>query len=209
MRITEIKKQKKHLCEITFHTGRVLLLDSDYCAENGFFIGAQIPENDIEKHIENSDYKRALSRGVWYIERGSVSEKKMLEKLKTAGFSAIASEKAVARLTELGLINDTEYALRLAENYLSACVSKKDALYKMMNKGIPRDTAKAALEEFECDAVAQIRAVINKKYREKLSDEQSSKKVFAALMRKGFSYSDIKEAFKSYNDVDYGEENGI
>lgn len=209
MLITEIKKQKKHLCEITFHTGQVLLLDTDYCAENGISVGAQMSETEIEKHILGSDYKRAFSRAVWYIERGSLSRKKLLEKLKTAGFREESGIKAADRLEELGLINDYEYALRLTELLLSSCVSKKDALYKMMNKGIPRDTAKAALEEFECDAVAQIRSIIAKKYREKMANEESSKKVFAALQRKGFSYGDIKEAFKIYNEIDYGEENGL
>ncbi|MBQ0084032.1 MAG: RecX family transcriptional regulator [Clostridiales bacterium] len=209
MLVTEIKKQKKRLCEVTLHTGRVLLLDAEYCAEKGITAGSELSEADIEKHIAGSDYKRALSRGVWYIERGSISRKKLLEKFKAAGFREDSSLKAADRLEELGLINDYEYALRLSELYLASCISKKDALYKMMSKGIPRDTAKAALDEFECDAVAQIRSIINKKYREKMADELSSKKVFAALQRKGFSYGDIKEAFKIYNEMDYGEENGI
>lgn len=209
MQIVGIEKQKKHLCKITFCTGEALLIDSDYCAEKGFFSGQELSIEQIEQHKENSDYKRALSRGIWYVERGSISRKKLLEKFKGASFSDKASLKAANRLEELGLVNDSEYAMRLAELYLAACVSKKEALYKIMNKGIPRDIAKDALDSFECDAVAQIKAIINKKYRLKMADTEETKKVFAALQRKGFSYSDIKEAFKSFNENDYGEENGI
>ena len=209
MRIVEIKKQKKHLCEIVFHTGETLLLDSDYCAEQGFNTDTEVSEADAKKHFSASEYRRALSRGMWYLGQSSFSEKKMREKLKAAGFGFDSADKAVERLKELGLINDSEYALRLAEIYLSECVSKRDALYKMINKGIPRDIAADALDSFECDPVAQIRHIINKKYRSKMSDNLSSQKVFAALQRKGFNYSDIKEAFKQFNEFDYGEENGI
>ena len=41
------------------------------------------------------------------------------------------------------------------------------------------------------------------KYRNKLDAQDGNKKVIAALMRKGFSYSDIREAFDRIENEEY------
>ena len=53
-------------------------------------------------------------------------------------------------------------------------------------------------EEFErCCAMLE---VLEKKYRTKLSNEENVKKVYAALIRKGFSFSAVKEELKAYSE---------
>ena len=207
MVIAQISRRRQHLCEITFDTGKSILLDSDYCAEKALKEGNELCDVDIVKMQDESDYKRAISRSLWYIERGDISQKGLKNKLKKAGFSQNVCEKAVERMVELGLINDNEYALRLAENLLSACVSKREAAMKMQTRGIPREVALWALDEFECDAKCQIKALILKKYKNKLQSGEDVKKVFAALQRKGFNYGDIKSVLKQYSEeIMYSEE---
>jgi SOS response regulatory protein OraA/RecX len=41
------------------------------------------------------------------------------------------------------------------------------------------------------------------KYRNKLSIDGGKEKVISALMRKGFSYSDIKDAFEMIENEEY------
>lgn len=207
MLIVGFKRKKQHLCEIILSTGDCFLLDSDYCAEKALKENMEITESEISVMKQESDYKRALSRSLWYIERGDLSQKSLKDKLKKAGFSEKSTADAVARMVELGLVNDKEYALRLAENLLSACVSKREATSKMMLRGIDRDLAKWALDEFECDPLTQIKALIIKKYKNKMQSETDVKKVFAALQRKGFNYSDIKSVLKEYSqEIEYSEE---
>ena len=207
MLITQIKRKKQHLCEITLSTGDCFLLDSDYCAEKAIKENMSLTEKEISVMKQESDYFRALSRSLWYIERGDLSQKGLKTKLKKAGFSEKAITDATARMVELGLVNDQEYALRLAEKLLSACVSRREAVTKMTLRGIDRDTANWALDEFECDPTAQIKALIIKKYKNKMQSEADVKKVFAALQRKGFNYSDIKCVLKEYSqEIEYSED---
>ena len=207
MVITQISRRRQHLCEIVFDMGKSILLDSDYCAEKALKEGNELRDSDIAKMQAESDYKRAVSRSLWYIERGDLSQKGLRDKLKKAGFSATVCEKAVERMVELGLINDEQYALRLAENLLGSCVSKREAAVKMQQRGIPREVALWALDEFECDAQQQIKALILKKYKNKLQSGEDVKKVFAALQRKGFNYGDIKSVLKWYSEeIMYSEE---
>lgn len=51
------------------------------------------------------------------------------------------------------------------------------------------------LEDLETDNVNSAVRIINKSYINKLNTEGGKEKVIAALMRRGFSYSDIRSAF--------------
>ncbi len=200
MKITEIKAEKGHLFKITLSDGKSVLLDKDYCLEKGIRQDTEMDAETLKTNIMESEYRRALSRAVWYIERGSLSAKRLSEKLRKASFSAETAKKVVARMTELGLINDVAFAERLAEEYLSKCISVRDAEYKMVNKGIEKNVARAALDMFEVDATQQIKAIIQKNYRQKITTEDGIKKVFASLLRKGFNYSDIKSVLAEYSE---------
>lgn len=207
MVITEIKAQKGHLLCINFDNGKNVLLDKDFAAEKGIREGVELTSDQIKTLVGQSDYRRAVSRAVWHIERGSLSRKKLLEKLLKAGIPRDICQKAVLRMEELDLINDTAFAERLAEQYLQSGISPREAESKMFLKGIDRATAKAALQMFEVDEQSQIKLVINKRYRTKLENAENIPKVFAALQRKGFKYSDIKKVLSEYSEqLKYSEE---
>ena len=68
-----------------------------------------------------------------------------------------------------------------------------------MQNGISNEISNKLLKEDEDLAVTDLsRAVelLKAKYINKIGDEEGRKKTFAALMRRGFSYSDIKKAFE-------------
>lgn len=208
MEITAISKRRGHLYQLELLGGEPLLLDIKTVTENGLYVGQELDSQALARLKSDSDYTRAFSRAVWYIERGDLSEKALCDKLKKVGFAPAAISKSAERLAELGLINDEALAERMAARLIECNVSTRQALYKMTLKGIPRDIAKAALDATECDAECQIRAVIDKKYKNKLSNPENTKKVFAALQRLGFGYSDIRSVLKQYSEeIEFSEDN--
>lgn len=111
--------------------------------------------------------------------------------------------KTVSRCIELGEINDWQYALRAA-NY---CLTQKRygqlrAYQWMVQKGIPKDTAKEALEHIcpQVDTGEQLKRLIEKQYAAKLSEGDYRKKqsVIAALARRGYRISEIQTAVSEY-----------
>lgn len=207
MEITAINKRRGHLYEIELSERESVLLDAKTVTDNGLFVGKQLEENELSSLIAESDYTRAFSRAVWYIERGDLSRKALLDKLLRADFSQSAAEKATERLAKLGLIDDVSLAERMAARLTDKNVSTRLALVKMTAKGIDREVAREALEAVECDPQSQIRSVIEKKYKSKLSDPDSVRKVFAALQRLGFGYSDIRAVLKQFSEeLQYEEE---
>lgn len=207
MKIVEIKKDKKHTVKVTFENGKYFNFDLDYWNSTYLREGNDLDETTLKAHLNESDYIRAKARGIWFLDRAEYSEKKLYDKIVSGGISHTAAVRAVARIKELGLVDDMRFATRLAEQMSNANISKREAYAKLYNRGISKDVIKTVLEETIFDETSQIDALIEKKYRNKMSDKDGIQKVYAALIRKGFSYCEVSAAIKKYTQEieDYEE----
>lgn len=198
MKVTEISKPIKHISKVSFDNGESVSLYADYISEISLSVGQEISEEYLEEIRVISEEKRAFSRACYYLADADYSEKGMVKKLRRASFPDFAAEAAAARLVELGYIDDRKFAAHLAERYNLSGVSNREAFYKMSEKGLSREDIREALDCFDSDETEKILSLINSKYANKLTDNDSAKKVFAALMRKGFNSSDIRSAMRKF-----------
>lgn len=196
MVITEIKKDKLHLMRLFLSDGNEVLIDKDVYNEKCLKKGMEL--DGLEEIIFESDYRRAKSRAIWYLDRMDHTEKALYDKLLRAGFKPKPCAKVIARLKEVGLLDDCRFAENYANRLIESNVSKREALQKMLLKGVSYDLAKSVLEDTETDELSQIKNVIEKKYKNKLLAENGVQKVYAALVRKGFSYGAVKTALQTY-----------
>ena len=67
----------------------------------------------------------------------------------------------------------------------------------MRQRGVPQDVAAALLEQFEPDPEI-LEALLDKKLRGDVSDRREREKAMAALQRRGFTFSQIREAMADY-----------
>ena len=207
MNIVEIKKDKKHTVKVTFDNKKSFNFDLDYWNSICLHEDDAIDEESLKHHVQESDYIRAKNRGMWFLDHADYSEKKLYEKIVAGGISNAAAARAIARIKELGLLDDKKLASRLAEQMSEGNISKREAYAKLYQKGIPANVIKSVLEETDFDELSQVEAVIQKKYRSKMSDKDNIQKVYAALIRKGFSYSAVRDAIKKYTqEIEFYEE---
>ncbi len=207
MRIVELRPDKKHLAKLVFDTGDTLMLDKDVVSEHVLRPDAVLEPEKIEELTYESDYRRAKSRALWYLDRGDRTEKGLYRKLVEAGFDKRASAAVIARLVELDLLNDRRFAENYAYRCAQANISRREAVNKMMAKGVPYDIAKEAADGMETDETEQIRTLLERKYANRLLQENGTQKVYAALARKGFSFEAIKAALRQYNEeLEFSEE---
>lgn len=150
---------------------------------------------------------RAKRRALFLLGKKEYTETELKKKLSSDGYPETTVEEVLVYLKDLHYVNDTSFAERYALYLLPKC-SERELVQKMIAKGFQKDLIIEALkaaketyrfehensEEGECPEVAAIRAFLRKKgYRPEEADEEKKKKVVAALCRKGFSFSDIKE----------------
>ncbi len=202
MQILKLQKDKLHLTKITLSNGEDVLIDKDVCFNNCLKIGDVLTEEKLNELVFQSQYERAKSRAVWYLDRKDRTAKDLYNKLCMAGFDKKAAAKVIGRLTEVGLIDDRRFAENYAERLLESHTSKREALQKLLQKGVAYDVAKEVLSDCEVDEVTQITELVMKKYRTKLAAENGVQKVYSALIRKGFSYDAVKTALKNYTEFE-------
>ncbi|MBQ4119915.1 MAG: regulatory protein RecX [Clostridia bacterium] len=198
MQIVSLKKDKLHLTRLSFDDGSEALIDSDVCNESCLKVGADLSDNSLKELLEESDYRRAKSRAIWYLDRADHTEKGLYDKLIRGGFKKEAAAKVVARFIEVGLLDDCRFAENYAERLNASNYSKREILQKLTLKGVPYSVAKEVLADTDGDEQSKIKNLLEKKYQTKLQRQDGAQKVFAALVRKGFSYSEVREALKSY-----------
>lgn len=105
------------------------------------------------------------------------------------------AEEVADRLTELGLLNDEEYARMVVRHYAAkGCGPRKlrDELYR---RGVPREFWEDALEERAPDGY-QVLELARRKLREKGPTRENLKKVSDYLARRGYGWEEISAALE-------------
>ena len=198
MKIIAISHRKMGLSALVLDDGQEILVDTELLLSKGISEKSEI--DDIEKLLYESDFKRAKSRGFWYLSRRDYSKKELTDKLVSGGFSHSAAVAAVEKICEMGYVDDQAYAERLFEQLSERGLSsKREVIEKLRLKGVPSEIIKQISENFPSDEEEKIKELIGKRYAGRLATEDGTRKVFAALIRKGFQFSDVKRAIREYN----------
>lgn len=173
----------------------MLTTDIDFWASHFYKDGSEITEEQWQELVDSVNYKKAIDKCFNLLSRRDHSVYELKTKLLRTVDEKNA-ELALDRMLELGYLDDEKYARRVVDYLLNkrnmSSSFIKQELYK---RGIDADIISSAMQEAHIDNVPSVIELIQGKYNNKLSAENGREKVVAALMRKGFSYSDIKEAF--------------
>ena len=177
--------------------------DIDFWAEHYFKDGTEITQEEWESLTESIYYKKAVDKCYDLLSRRDHSVKELKTKLLRTVDEKNA-DKAIEKMLELGYLDDEKYARNLVK-YLDQTrnMSKNHIKQEMFKRGIPNEIIILVMEDYEFDNVSCVVDLILTKYRNKLNNEDGNKKVIASLMRKGFSYSDIKNAFYRIENEEY------
>lgn len=200
MQIVAVNRRKAGLYQVVIEGGEQILLDGDVLFRYQIQAGKELDAATLQEALHDSCFKRAKERALHLLTYRDHSRAELCEKLLRDYPEPIVEEIA-QRMEELGFIDDSQYAHKLANRFLvQKRYSFRRAEYEMRRKGLCADLVHEALCACDVCAVDQIYSLIEKKYASKLLGENGERKVASALARLGFSYSDIRTAIQSYMD---------
>ena len=178
-------------------------VDSDYWYSEKYRNYKEINEEELTELLNAVSFRRAYNKGLDFLSRRPYGTKELIKKLCEKGHEKEFAEKACERLTELRLLNDEEYARILANDLLERKnYSIKRIKQELAFRGIDRDIIENTIDLLDNDPVSRIIILIKKKYINKIGDEKGRKRTVDALLRLGYSYSDIKTALNSISDFE-------
>lgn len=153
-----------------------------------------IEEEQKKAEIE-AEYERARKRAMYLLGSHDYSTAMLREKLLN-NYTEETTERVIGLMLRYGFLDDENYAKKLAASLIKG---KKYGIYRtkteMKRKGVPSDIIDDTLAEYESeDYLEQLKTVIRKKYLDKIYDRDGRKKTVSALVRRGYSFSEIKRA---------------
>lgn len=187
-----------------------LTVDEIFWFSCGYISGDEIDEEELTAFEEAAGSRRVFNSALNSLDYRDHSEKEIRAKLMRKHGAEYVDE-AVEKLIELDLINDRRYA----ENYARELFEhkkfgkiriKSELIAKGIASDIASETVNSLFEDEEPDNIQRIVDIIEKKYYNRMNDEVGRKKVFSALQRMGYSFSDIREAMSEFSDDEYYEE---
>ena len=132
--------------------------------------------------------KKALS----LLERRDYGSEELKAKLIEKGASPSDAEAAVARMVQYGFVNDENYAAMVARHYAARGYGPGRIREELRRRRLGRELWDAALEEAPSDADAAY-ALFRAKMRGGY-DKDAVRKASTALIRRGFSWDDVRAA---------------
>jgi len=197
MTITGIEERKKSMTALYIDGEYAVSVDTMTFLSSGKKVGSEISDEELYDLIETSKYNRAKEKALYLIEYRNRTRKELYDKLIVI-FGESATERAIERLEELGLIDDEKYAREYAEVLLEKKgFSRQRAEFELMKKGIDRDVIEEILDEFEPEPVEQIKKLLQTKFAKRLSNEKDIAKTVNSLKAMGYRWSDIDEAINA------------
>ena len=189
---------------LRFEDGTSLRLYRQTVEDFGLYAGMELDEGELIRLRQSAGEMSAKMRAVRIVSASSVSKSDLQHRLIQKGEDPKQAAHAVEWMAELNLLDDRQTAAQV----VSRCVSKgyglqraKQALYE---KRIPREYWEEALEDYP-DQTEKIVAFL----RSRLSSdgsERAVKRAVDALLRRGHSYSDVRQALRQLEQEDFLEE---
>ena len=152
---------------------------------------------------EPEEYRDARRKAMRLLEHMDRTERGLREKLRQAGFSPLAVDYALAYVESYGYIDDERYA-RTYIAYRMNTKSRQKIIQELVVKGVDKETASAAWEEEVALNMPDEREILYRTVEKKYApdtelDEKEMRRLQGYLVRRGFSFSDIKSVLESMN----------
>ena len=159
--------------------------------------------------MEDKQYERVMKRAFNLLSAKPRSIAELRTRLLEKSWAeAAVVERAIARLQELGYLNDQQYAEQFANSRLTIKPIGKTRLRRdLQRKKLPQTVINQAVEtvydEHQEDALIEQAIAKRTRLRGTPTTREESKKLLDYLIRQGFSYDLAMRKVRALGKVDY------
>ena len=195
MRITRIENSK-HVQErvlVYLEEGDPLRITQNELLQFGLYQGMDLsPELVVQ--LQNTGRRSESRAAAARLASGRMlSRKELTDKLNCKGIDLDTAEETADWLESLGAVDDAAYAGVIARHYAAGGYGPGRVRQELQRRGIPRQLWEDALSQLP-DSAEAIDRFLRKKLGGRAPDRAMLKKLSDALLRRGFSWNDIRPA---------------
>lgn len=200
MRLTDISRTKRGYIALFLDGEFAFSIAPEAFAASGLRVGGTVDEERLAELRDDAELKKAKDKALTLLSYKEYTSAELEKRLK--GYtSEEAAVQAVERMTELGLLDDADYAERYARDLAERRgFGERRIRMEMRQKGLPPEAIEEAVSRLETDPVGRARELLEKKYPLWQEDERVKRRAYGALARRGFGPDDIRRAMA---DMEY------
>ncbi len=190
----EASKHKRGRVLVFLEDGACLKITEQELLDFGLRAGDQMDDEALARLREAAGISNVKVTAADLVGKRAMSRCELEKKLVERGASHSEARYASEWLEAIGAIDDRDYAAVLVRHYGRMGYGPARAREKLYEKGVPRELWDEALEEL-ADSAAQIDGFLTGKLRGRTPDERERRRLTSALLRRGFSWGDVKAAW--------------
>ena len=160
----------------------------------GLYTGMELTEQQVSALREAAGQMSAKMRAVRIVAASNVSGKDLEQRLVQKGESPRQAREAVQWMEELALVDDEKTAQLIVQRCIARGYGKARAKQALYEKMIPKELWDGVLEDYpdQTDAIV----TFLRSRLENSRDQRDVKRATDALLRRGHSYSEIRQALQ-------------
>ncbi len=184
-----------------FSSGDRFQVNVALIADYSLYTGCLLDEAEFEALKKAAGLYAAKKRALRILGKRQMSRREIIGRLVDKGESPEAAEETADWLTQIGALNDNEYASAIVRHYSSRGYGEKRIRDELYKRGIDRELweeALGALPEAEDSAYAYLAS----KLKGRPLEEDEQKRLTDALCRRGFSWDEARDAVQRYMNTE-------
>ncbi len=182
---------------VCLEDGTILRVGESEVVGFALYTGKKLTEEETEHLLASARRGNLKEKALSLLSRKPQSRRELERKLDQWGANEEEAAAICDRMEELGYLNDESYAALIVRHYGNKGFGEKKLRDELYRRGIPRELWDRALEE-TADPAPAIDAFLRKKLAGGQPDQKQMQKISAALVRRGFNWSDINDALRRY-----------
>ena len=190
----EASKHKRGRVLVFLADGACLKITEQELLDFGLRAGDELDETTLARLKEAAGVSNVKATAADLIGKRAMSRASLEKKLKEKGASEADARYAAEWLEAIGAINDADYAALLVRHCADLGYGPARVREKLYEKGVPRELWEDALDQMP-DNGEQIDRFLQSKLRGRTPDEREKKRLTDALLRRGYSWGDVKAAW--------------
>lgn len=181
-----------------FGDGESLTVNIDLIADFSLFTGRELTDGEYDGLRAAASKNRARAMALEALGRRAMSRRELTDKLTEKGASPEDADAAADFLESLGYLDDAKYAASVARHYAQKGYGPARVRQELFRRGVPKELWGEALSEMPEDTDA-IDTLIGRRLRGEKPDKKELKRLTDMLLRRGFSWGEIRSALSRYD----------
>ncbi len=182
--------------------GEVLKVTDMEVVAFGLYPGAELDGQTLSDLRQAAAVSNARALAARIISCRPLSRKELLQRLEEKGIAPGDGVAAADWLQELGILDDGAYAASVVRHYSRRGYGQKKLESELYRRGVPREYWEAALQE-QSPEQEGIAAFLQNRFRNRdPRDPKEVRRASDALLRRGYSWAQVKEGLSAYIEIE-------